>query len=202
MIRVGLTGGIGSGKSTVAGYFRQLGVPVYDSDLRARELMEGDPGLRTGIQELLGPEAYRNGALNRPFIADRVFGDRELLGRLNALVHPVVRADFLQWAGRQSFPYVVQEAAVLFENGAYRDFDHMILVTAPAGERIRRVMARDEVSEAQVRSRMENQWDTALKIPLADFVIENTDLEETRRQVGQIHLEIMQLSGIEPSSHC
>jgi dephospho-CoA kinase len=195
MIRVGLTGGIGSGKSTVAGYFRQLGVPVYDSDLRARELMEGDPGLRKGIRELLGPQAYRNGALNRPFIADRVFGDRELLGRLNALVHPAVRADFLRWAARQSFPYVVQEAAVLFENGAYRDFDRMILVTAPAEERIQRVMARDAVSAGQVRSRMENQWDAARKIPLADFVIENTDLEETRRQVGQIHLKIMQLSG-------
>ena len=196
MIRVGLTGGIGSGKSTVAGYFRQLGVPVYDSDLRARELMEGDPGLRREIRELLGPQAYHKGALNRPFIADRVFGDRELLGRLNALVHPAVRADFLRWAAGQSFPYVVQEAAVLFENGAYRDFDRMILVTAPAEERIRRVMARDAVSAGQVRSRMENQWDAARKIPLADFVIENTDLEQTRRQVGQIHLEIMQLSGV------
>jgi dephospho-CoA kinase len=199
MMRVGLTGGIGSGKTTVAGFFRQLGAPVYNSDQRARELMEGDDDLRAAISNLLGPDAYGDTGLNRGYIASRVFRDKSLLEQLNGLVHPVVRKDFLNWAGQQKTPYVLQEAAILFENGAYRGFDKMILVTAPRDERIRRVMDRDSVPGESVVARMENQWETSRKIPLADYVIENTDLEKTRLRVGRIHLELLQLSGVEPS---
>jgi len=193
MIRVGLTGGIGSGKTTVAGYFRDLGIPVYNSDQRARELMEADDELRQGISDLLGAGAYGDGGLNRGYIASRVFGDTALLKALNHLVHPVVRKDFLIWAGQQKAPYILQEAAILFENGAYEGFDKMILVTAPREIRIRRVMDRDSVSRESVVARMKNQWETSRKIPLADYVIENTDLEKTRLQVGRIHGELLQL---------
>lgn len=198
-MRVGLTGGIGSGKTTVAAFFRQLGVPVYNSDQRARELMEGDDDLRSAISNLLGPEAYGDSGLNRGYIASRVFRDKDLLEQLNGLVHPAVQKDFLNWAGQQKAPYVLQEAAILFENGAYRGFDKMILVTAPRELRIRRVMDRDSVQRESVVARMDNQWETSRKIPLADYVIENTDLEKTRLQVGRIHLELLQLSGVEPS---
>ncbi|UCE68928.1 MAG: dephospho-CoA kinase [Flavobacteriaceae bacterium] len=199
MMRVGLTGGIGSGKSTVAGFFQELGVPVYNSDSRARELMEENDQLRKAVSGLLGPEAYLGPALNRQHIASKVFKDKTLLGRLNVLVHPVVRKDFLAWAEQQKAPYILQEAAILFENGAYRAFDAMILVTAPEETRIQRVMERDSVSRESVAERLKNQWETSRKIPLADYVIENLDLENTRREVGRIHRELLQLSGLEPS---
>jgi dephospho-CoA kinase len=198
MRKVGLTGGIGSGKSTVAGYFRDLGVPVYNSDQRARALMEEDDGLRKAISELLGAKAYGATGLNREYIASRVFKDDALLQALNQLVHPAVRKDFLTWSGQQKAPYILQEAAILFENGAYKGFDRMILVTAPKEIRIRRVMERDSVTREAVEARMENQWETSRKIPLTDYVIENTDLEKTRLRVLQIHGELLQLSEIEP----
>ena len=198
-MRVGLTGGIGSGKSTVAVFFQELGVPVYNSDSRARELMEENDQLRQAVSRLLGPEAYRESSLNREYIASRVFRDKALLGQLNDLVHPAVRKDFLAWAERQKAPYILQEAAILFENGAYMAFDAMILVTAPEEIRIQRVIERDAVSRESVTERMKNQWKTSQQIPLADFVIENTDLEKTRKQVGRIHRELLQLSGLERS---
>ncbi len=201
-MRVGLTGGIGSGKSTVAGFFRELGIPVYDSDLRARELMETDPDLRGRIGELLGEGAYAEGKLNRAWIASTVFGDPELLEALNALVHPAVAADFKAWSSRQEAPYVLQEAAILFENGGHRNLDRMILVTAPEEERIRRVVSRDETSDARVRSRMQAQWGDERKIPLADFVIENVDLEATQRSVYRIHRELLGIPGSGGTSLC
>lgn len=202
MMRVGLTGGIGSGKSTVAGYFRDLGIPVYDSDTRARELMEGLPSLRGNIVALLGPGAYQDGRLNRPYIAERVFGDPKLLAALNALVHPEVRSDFVQWSQRQQAPYVLQEAAVLFENGGYKLLDHTILVTAPEPTRLRRVMKRDGVSREAVLARMKNQWDDRQKVPLADFVIENSRRETARSQARKIHRKLLKLSGSGSSHDC
>lgn len=202
MMRVGLTGGIGSGKSTVAGYFRDLGIPVYDSDTRARQLMEGQPSLRKDIEALLGPGAYLDGRLNRPYIAERVFGNPTLLAALNALVHPVVRRDFQQWSQQQHAPYVLQEAAVLFENGGYRQLDRTILVTAPETTRLRRVMKRDQASREAVQARMKNQWDDLKKIPLADFVIENSRREKARSQAREIHRKLLKLCGSGPSPDC
>lgn len=197
MIRVGLTGGIGSGKSMVAGYFRELGVPVYNSDLRARELMEKDDTLKGDIIRLIGPGAYAEDKLNRSFIASLVFKDKGLLEGINALVHPAVKSDFIAWAKGQSVPYILQEAAVLFENGAYKNLDRMILVTAPREERIQRVMLRDGVTRERVLERMQNQWEDEQKIPLADYVIQNTDREKTRFTTGQIHLELLEISDLE-----
>ncbi len=197
MMRVGLTGGIGSGKSTVAGFFSDLGIPVYNSDARARELMEAQPGLRRGIRELLGPSAYTEAGLDRAYVASRVFSDEALLGKLNALVHPAVRKDFELWSQRQQAPYVLQEAAILIENGNYRELDRMILVTAPEEERIRRVVERDKTSETSVRERMRSQWEDADKIPHADYVISNISLEETRDAVERIHRELLETGRVD-----
>ena len=202
MICVGLTGGIGSGKSTVAAFFRKLGIPVYDSDSRARELMHDDVDLRHAIAQLLGKKAYKGADLDRKWIASRVFSNPELLQALNELVHPAVRRDFVRWTLQQQAPYVMQEAAILMENGAYRNLDKTILVTAPKALRIDRVVNRDEISANQVRERMKRQWNDADKIPLADFIIENTDLKNTREQVVRIHRQLLHLSGKTPESFC
>ncbi|WP_088341335.1 dephospho-CoA kinase [Robiginitalea sediminis] len=194
MMRVGLTGGIGSGKSTVAAFFEDLGIPVYNSDAKAKALMAEDKTLQKEIIGLLGEEAFTEGLPNREYIASQVFPDPERLGALNALVHPAVRKDFDRWAGEQQTPYVIQEAAILFETGGYRNMDHTILVTAPEQERIRRVMQRDGAAEAAVRVRMERQWDDARKAALADFVVHNLTLPHTRQQVEQLHRQLLKLS--------
>lgn len=202
MICVGLTGGIGSGKSTVASYFKALGIPVYDSDTRAKELMQNDPFLREQITQLLGEEAYSKGGLNRKWISSRVFSDPVLLNALNGLVHPAVRTDFERWRAEQRAPYVVQEAAILLENGAYKNLDRTLLVVAPEKMRIERVVHRDNVTPTQVLKRIKHQWTDARKIPLVDFVIENTDLENTREQVEVIHRKLLEMSGSAPESFC
>ncbi|WP_445385219.1 dephospho-CoA kinase [Robiginitalea sp. IMCC44478] len=194
MMRVGLTGGIGSGKSSIAREFTRLGVPVYNSDLRAKELMQLHEGLRAKIKTLLGSQAYNDGKLDRGYVASRVFSDSSLLQRLNSLVHPRVREDFERWAGQQQYPYVIQEAAVLFENGGYRNCDKMILVVAPEQARIERVIQRDKSSRKAVVERMKNQWPDDKKIPLADFVIENSDWDHTLECIAQIHSELLEIA--------
>ncbi|MEN8789246.1 MAG: dephospho-CoA kinase [Flavobacteriaceae bacterium] len=194
MMLIGLTGGIGSGKTTVASMFESLGVPVYKSDDKAKELMITSEEMIAEIIALLGDEAYIAGELNRPYIALKVFSDKTFLDRLNAIVHPVVREDFHQWASEQNTPYVIQEAAILFENDAYQKFDRMILVTAPKRLRLERVMQRDQVAEDNIIARMNHQWEDEKKIPLADFVIENIDLSRTVSQVKKIHKKLAEIS--------
>ena len=190
---IGLTGGIGSGKTTVAKLFEELGVPVYNSDLKAKKLMQNSKELRTAVIDLLGKESYVLQKLNKKYIADKIFDDKELLQKLNAIVHPAVRQDFIKWAKRKSAPYVIQEAAILFENNSYMTFDKIILVKAPKEVRVQRVLTRDAISEKEILTRMENQWDDSKKIPLADYVIENTDLEMTKIQVEKIHHELTKM---------
>lgn len=194
MIFIGLTGGIGSGKTTVAQMFEALGVPVYNSDERAKELMNTSHKLISGIKELLGEEAYKGKILNRNYIAQQVFSSKDLLNQLNAIVHPAVREDFKSWAASQDSPYVIQEAAVLFENGAYENFDRMILVTAPKQLRLERIMHRDQIAENNILARMNHQWEDEKKLPLAHFVIENTDLIYTQTQVETIHEKLAELA--------
>ncbi|MCL6265674.1 dephospho-CoA kinase [Flagellimonas myxillae] len=184
---VGLTGGIGSGKSTVANMFRDLGVPVYDSDREAKELMVTSEKLRNAIIDLLGPESYKEGNLNRPFIASKVFLGQDLLMALNAIVHPAVREHFQDWAKAQEAPYVIQETALIFENGMQDQFDHVILVSAPWEIRLERVIRRDQVEEQEVLNRMDNQMEDGLKEKLAHFSIVNLDLEDTRQHVQKLH---------------
>jgi len=190
---IGLTGGIGSGKTTVAKLFTELGVPVYNSDLKAKKLMQDSKEVRTAIIDLLGEESFTFKKLNKKYIADKVFGDKELLQKLNAIVHPAVRKDFISWVKTKRTPYVIQEAAILFENNSYKSFDKVILVKAPKEQRLERILARDNISKEEILARMENQWDDSKKIPLADFTIENTDLEETKLQVENLHRQLTKI---------
>ena len=187
---VGLTGGIGSGKSTIARMFEDLGVAVYIADIEAKKLMNEDPTVKKEITDLFGEEAYRNNTLNRPFIANIVFNDSTQLEKLNAIVHPAVADHFYRWKDRQNGNYVIKEAAILFENGGYKQCDHTILVVAPLELRISRVLNRDQSTRDEVLSRIKNQWDDDQKIPLADFVIQNIDLQDTEQQVNEIHQKI------------
>lgn len=195
MMLVGLTGGIGSGKSTVAQMFRELGVPVYDSDKEAKWLMANSPELKKAIIGLLGDKAYTGKTLNRRYIAELVFKDVGLLQKLNKIVHPAVRQHFLKWAKEQSAPYVIQETALIFENGAQDNYSATILVTAPLEMRLQRVMERDGVAKQVVLDRMKNQMDDNQKIDLAQFCIENIDLEATKEKVRGLHAKLLAMAG-------
>ena len=191
MIKIGLTGGIGSGKSTVADMFRDLGIPVYNSDERAKELMRTSKKIRKKIIDLLGEGAYHGEELDRSYIAQKVFQDKPLLAKLNSIVHPAVRKDFLEWAKHQKAEYVLQETALLFENHAQNLYDKTILVTAPKALRLERLMQRDQSTKEDLLARMDNQWEDEAKIKLADFSIENIDLQNTLLKVGQVHRAIL-----------
>ena len=188
---IGLTGGIGSGKTTVAIMFAELGIPVYNSDVEAKILTNTSEAIRKELILLLGDETYKNGKLDRKFLADKIFNDRVLLQKVNAIIHPKVAEHFKNWVANQSAPYVIKEAAILFESGSNVQCDLVILVTASKKERIRRVMDRDQVSKTEVESRMNNQWNDSEKIKLSNFVIQNETLPETKIQVETIHSQLI-----------
>ena len=188
---IGLTGGIGSGKSTVARMFELLNVPVYYADQEAKRLMTNSTTLKLGIVQLFGERAYVNNKLNRRYIADVVFKDKVKLEALNALVHPEVRKDFLQWVDSQQAPYVMQENPLIFEKNDLELFDKVIIVTADKEVKIQRIIDRDGLSKDQVLDRMANQLDDTEKAKLADFVIHNETLENTKTQVDQIHHQLI-----------
>ena len=194
MMRVGLTGGIGSGKSTVANMFRELSVPVYDSDLRAKVLMNESKPLQKDIIALFGELAYLDNELNRPWIAQQVFGNAALLEQLNGLVHPAVREDFIVWSEAQKASYIIQETALIFENEMESYYDQIILVTAPKTVREERVMLRDGVPKEKVQQRMVHQLEDELKLAKSQFIIENITLEDTLKQVRKIHEALLLLS--------
>lgn len=194
MLRVGLTGGIGSGKSTVVKMFEELGIPVFVADDAAKRLMVSSKKIRDGLVHLFGNEVYVAGELNKPFLADKIFNNKELLEKVNALVHPSVRHSFKIWAAKQYSPYVIQESAILFENQLDTYFDKIILVTAPVEVRINRVMQRDNCSREAVLARMNNQWKDERKRKLSHFIIENHHLEETKFQVTTIHKLLLNTS--------
>jgi len=184
---VGLTGGIGSGKSTVAKMFKKLGVPVYNSDKKAKKLMKSSKKLRASIKSLLGNDAYDGKKLNKAYISGKIFKDKSLLDQLNTIVHPCVRKDFISWAKKQKAPYVIQEAAIIFENDLYEFYDKIVLVTAPEKIRLERVMERGGASRSDVLARMKNQWQDAKKIKLSDYVIDNLALNDTIIKVKEVH---------------
>ena len=174
---IGLTGGIGSGKSTVASIFMTLGIPVYITDKAGKELMHSDPEVKAQIIALLGHDAYTaEGMLNSGWIASQVFPDPALLDQLNAIVHPAVARDVAKWIAlpeNAHAPYLLKESALLLEEDLTAGLDDIILVVAAEAERMRRVMERDGVTQEQVMQRMKNQWPDEKKIPLADYVIYN-----------------------------
>lgn len=190
MTIVGLTGGIGSGKTTVAGMFEALGIPVYIADVEAKRLSNTSKVIRRKMIALLGEQAYTDEGLNRHFVAEKVFNDPDTLAAVNAIIHPKVGQHFKRWVKKQKGPYCIKEAAILFENGAYQNCDVNILVTAPVSVRIQRVLERDQTTLEAIQARMEHQWPDEDKIPLADYVIENTDLVSTQKQVKKIHARL------------
>lgn len=184
---VGLTGGIGSGKSTIARLFAALGIAVYDSDTEAKKLINTSAEIKKRIVEVFGAEAYAEEVYNRAYMADIVFRNPDKLAVLNSIVHPVLADDFNQWVALQTSAYVIKEAAILFESGSYKNCDFIITVTAPETLRISRCMSRDGSTEAQVRARMAQQWTDAQRIALSDAVIENINLEETEKRVRELN---------------
>ncbi len=196
MLKVGITGGIGSGKTTVCKLFEALGVAVYYADDRAKFLMQHEHFLIDQLKQNFGEEIYDHGQLNRAMLAQKVFGNKEQLALLNSLVHPVVFRDTERWYQEQLTakpPYVLKEAALLVETGAYKLLDQLIVVSAPLDVRLQRVVARDKVAAAEVTQRMNNQLAEEEKLKLADFVIENnSDLEALKIQVEKIHQALIE----------
>lgn len=188
---IGLTGGIGSGKTTVAKMFFELGVPIYVSDIEAKKLMITDANLVIRIKELLGEEAYSNNKLDRAYISSKIFNNKALLNQLNKLVHPVVAIDFDKWKSAQKSPYVIKESAILFESGSYKNCDLIITVTAPLVERISRVMLRDKLTKKQVLHRVMNQSSDDDKIDRSNFIINNVTLDSAKAQVAKVHNQIL-----------
>ena len=188
---VGLTGGIGSGKSSVAGFFKELGVPVYNSDEEAKLLMAESAEVKKAIIDLFGPSAYQKESLNKKLISQIVFQEKEKLKRLNEIVHPAVRRHFEDWVVNQSAPYIIQETALIFENEMQDNYDVIILVTAPEDSRIERVIKRDNSSISQVKARIKNQLPDVKKVPLADYTIENIDLDKAQKAVHKIHKQLL-----------
>ena len=186
---IGLTGGIGSGKSTVAAIFNTIGITVYESDARAKALMNDDPELKIKITALLGSDAYKNGEINRPWIAERVFTDKNLLDQLNAIVHPAVKKDAIAFAtskANETAPYIIKESAILLEENLTEELEAIILIVAPIETRIARVMKRDGATREQIEERIQNQWTDDIKIPLADYVIYNDGERSLLEQVMDI----------------
>lgn len=188
MMKVGLTGGIGSGKSTIAKVFSTLGIPIYNSDERAKELIQSNAQVKQSIVAEFGEEAYLNGEYNREFIAQQVFNNAEKLAKLNSIVHPAVRADFESWCETHtSSPYIIKEAAILFESGAYKGLDKTINVSASEQLRAERVAKRDASSIESVQQRMKNQLSDSERKELADFTIVNDDSQLVIPKVLELH---------------
>lgn len=194
-MKIGITGGIGSGKSTVCKIFATLGIPIYYSDDRAKWLMEHNSELVTGIRKLFGDEAYlADGALNRPLIAAAAFNDANKLSQLNALVHPQVFTDGHVWQSEHShYPYTLREAALIFESGIFRQLDKVITVYAPMELRLQRVIVRDGATEESVKARMARQLSDEEKVRQSHYVIVNDGQQPLIPQVMKIHWELLSL---------
>lgn len=192
MKRIGLTGGIGSGKSFVAEIFRKMGVPVFNSDEEARMIQLHDKEVLQSIREAFGDVFLSDGSLDRKKLASIVFSDHEKLSQLNAIVHPAVGKAFENFCRQNSrSPYVIKEAAIIFEMGLDEQLDGTILVTAPEHIRIARVMQRDGIAEADVRARMSKQWSDEEKLQRADWIISNDDEKPLLPQVVRVHDALM-----------
>jgi len=191
MIRIGLTGGIGSGKSTVAKVFEVLGVPVYYADDAGKRLMNTNKQLQEKIITHFGAAAYPGNQLDRKYLADIVFKSPEKLALLNSIVHPATIADAEEWMQQQTSPYAIKEAAIIFESGAQEFLDYVIGVYAPVALRIQRSMQRDNISRDQVLGRMNKQIDETIKMRLCDFVITNDEQQLVIPQVMALHQQLL-----------
>ncbi|MEC7124861.1 MAG: dephospho-CoA kinase [Bacteroidota bacterium] len=190
---IGLTGGIGSGKSKILSVFSTYGIPCYESDIRAKWLMQRDAELKSQIKSFFGDQIYENDQFNQRKLAKLVFANKYKLEALNSLVHPRVKMDFKSFVSQQDTPYIIKEAAILFETGGEKDCDATILVTAPEKLRLQRVLNREKISSMDIKARINNQWSDSRKIPLADYIINNIDWDKTLKKIDEIHQKLLVL---------
>jgi dephospho-CoA kinase len=193
MLKVGVTGGIGSGKSTVSRFFSALGVPVYDSDQRAKSLMQHNDSIKSKIKIEFGDNAYHKNELNRSYLAEIVFKNESKLKQLNAIVHPVVKTDFINWLGQNSnAKFIIKEAAIMIESGAYKDLDKLIVVNANRNQKIKWIKQRDQLSLEDIENRIQNQLSDEIRNQYADFIIENNSGKmELKQQVLSIYNKLI-----------
>ena len=191
MLKVGLTGGIGSGKTVVANIFKVLGIPVFDADAVAKEIMEKDESLMAQIKKEFGDESYDGKKLNRKYLANKVFNDNYQLEKLNAIVHPAAIQAGLNWAEKQTSPYAIKEAALMFEAGSAFNLQYVIGVYSPKALRIKRVMERNNLTRDEVLARISRQVDDNIKMRLCDFVVVNDEQQMILPQVLEIHRQLL-----------
>lgn len=191
IVKLGITGGIGSGKTSVCRIFNVLGIPVFSADPAASQIMENDGYVKEGINSIAGSNMYVNGTLNRKKLAELIFNDYSLLTKVNALVHPVVLENFKIWALQQHTLYVIMEAAILFESGASKLVDKTVTVVAPIEERIQRVILRNNLTKEQVLERIRNQMNDEERIRLSDYIIRNSENDMIIPAILEIHDKIL-----------
>lgn len=191
--RLGVTGGIGSGKTSVCKVFNVLGIPVFSADPVARDIMDKDAGIRLRLNTIAGRDLYRGGELNRAELAGLIFNNQALLEKVNSLVHPLVFNNFIEWSVRQSSPYVIMDAAILFESGASKLVDRIATVVAPVKERIERVMQRNSLTGEQVRERIRNQMEDDERIKLSHYIINNSENDMIIPAVIRIHNDLLKI---------
>lgn len=191
MIIVGLTGGIGSGKTTVAKQFRAHGIPVYIADDEAKKLVNRSKVIKRKLIALFGENAYIDDELNRPFISKAIFNNKPYLEQMNAIVHPKVARHFMRWLTKQKSPYVIKESAILFESGSYKQCNLIILVTAPKEIRVKRLLLRDNTTKDKIKAIMDNQLPDKELIERSDFIILNDTIISAKNQVDKVHAQIL-----------
>lgn len=195
MIKVGLTGGIGSGKTYIANFFSKLGIPVYNSDDRGKYLMENNLQVKEKLINAFGTESFNSEGLNRQYLSQLVFNDKAKLNVINNIVHPAVKIDFDNWLQHNiNNNYIIKEAAILIESGAYKSLDYLIVISAPTPIRINRVMKRDNMSKTEVEKRIANQMSDKERISFADFVINNDGTMLVKNQIQEINNKIQSIS--------
>lgn len=190
-LTLGVTGGIGSGKTSVCRVFDVLGVPVFSADREAQEIMKTDNVIIGKINSIVGKDLYINGSLNRKELATIIFNDNTLLEKVNSVVHPAVFDRFRKWVSEQTTPYVIMEAAILFESGASKYVDKIATVIAPVEQRVERVILRNKLSREEVLERMRNQMDDTTRMKLSDFIISNSENDMIIPAILKIHHDIL-----------
>ena len=193
MIKIGLTGGIGSGKTTVANMFKSKNIPVFIADVEAKKILN-DPSVAQEVANTFSIPLTNDGLIDKSKLASIVFKDKAALEKLNSIIHPKVHQSFKKWVKNKDASYIIYEAAIIFEKDRASDFDFTILIIAPEEARVQRVVQRDLSSEDEVKSRMKAQWPESKKKKLADFVIENINLKQTQQQVDKLHANFLNFS--------
>ena len=191
MIKLGVTGGIGSGKTLVCKVFNMLGIPVFSADEEAKEIMETDSGIILKLNTIAGKNLYDSGTLDRTELANLIFNNRSMLEKVNSVVHPAVFNRFYEWTNKQATPYIIMESAILFESGGSKKVDRIITVTAPVEERIARVISRNNITKEEVMERIKNQMSDIDKIKLSDYVIDNSENKMIIPAILNIHNQIL-----------